>query len=306
MHGVMRSVIALGVFDGMHAGHRMLLDETVKIAKQNHWQSVVYTFSNHPRSIFGVAPDLLSTNEEKRRDMQKIGIDQVCMEFFDEKMSRMLPREFIIYLCEKFNIGAVVTGFNYTFGYRGEGNTDLLKELGKEFDFQVSVVPEVTIDGVSASSSNIREAIQMGDVKLAGKLLRRPYTLTGKIVKNRNIGTKIGFPTANLDIPPNKLLPAFGVYATYAYVDGEWYSAVTNVGTNPTVSDEKIVSVETNLLHFSSMIYDEVLTVAFCERLRGQKQFASTQELAQQISKDVQQAQKICENYKDEIEKIFT
>jgi len=109
-----------------------------------------------------------------------------------------------------------------------------------------------------------------------------------------------------LDVPANKVLPAYGVYATFAYVDGEWYRAVTNVGTNPTVSNENNVSIETNLLDFSRMIYDKTMTIAFFERLRGQKQFASTQELAQQIAKDVQEAKQICEKYEDQIEKIFT
>ncbi len=287
-----KSVVALGMFDGVHAGHRRLLNESAAIAKENRLRLVVYTFQNHPLSVFGKAPKLLSGLEERVRLLRSFGADCVAADDFTTELAATEPEVFVKMLCERFCMAYAVAGFNYTFGKNGAGDTKLLRELGVKTGFSVRELPPYLYDGEPVSSTRIRMLIESGNIKTANAMLEREYALTGLVVRNRHIGTSIGFPTANLGGLEELVLPQIGVYATRATVEGKTYNAVTSVGMNPTVGG-KSLSVETYIMDFSHELYDKQLTVAFVERLRGELYFESVEELAAQISLDVENAKRI-------------
>ncbi len=283
------TAVALGMFDGMHLGHQKLIRELLSVARAGGWRAVIFTFSNHPMSVLGNAPSLLSTSDERRSAMLAAGVDAVDMVTFDPAMARTAPNDFIRMLQERYCLKAVVAGFNYTFGARGMGNAELLRRIGAEEGFETRIVEPVLALGAEVSSSRIRAFLQEGDVVRAAALLGVRYRLSGTIVGNRHIGTQMGFPTANIRPDPVKLLPRYGVYVTRAKVDGVFHAAVTNVGMNPTVNGTA-VSVETHLLDFSGDLYGKQMEVEFVEYIRGESRFASKEALAQQIAKDAQYA----------------
>ncbi len=283
------AVIALGMFDGVHLGHRALLHHAVDTAKQLCCKSVAYTFSNHPKSVFGRPPKLLSTAQERTRCILKMGVDDVRMEIFDRVMASMLPQTFIGGLMRSYDIRAVVIGFNYAFGQGGQGNAHTLQTLGREHGFDVHVIEPVVFEGDTVSSTRIRELIERGDLNTANAMLCMPYTLTGQVVENRHIGASIGFPTANILPPEEKALPKPGVYITTVMREGIRYAAVTNVGKNPTVAG-RFITVETHILDFFGDLYGEELSVEFHERLRDEVRFPGRHELAMQIEQDASRA----------------
>ncbi len=286
------TAVALGMFDGMHLGHQKLIRELLTLAKTRAWRAVIFTFFNHPMSVLGNAPSLLSTADERRNAMLAAGVDAVDMVAFDTSMARTAPEAFIRMLQERYCLKAVVAGFNYTFGAQGKGNADLLRKIGGEEGFETHIVEPVSALGAEVSSSRIRAFLQDGDVTRAAALLGAHYRLSGTVVGNRHIGTQIGFPTANIQPDPVKLLPKHGVYVTRAKVDGVFHAAVTNVGVNPTVNGTK-VSVETHLLDFSGDLYGKPMEIDFIEYIRGESRFSSKEALAQQIAKDAQYAHNV-------------
>lgn len=283
------TAVALGMFDGVHVGHRQLIEKLLAVAKAHGWCTAVFTFTNHPRSMFGGAPPLLSTSQERREAMLAAGVEIVDMVPFDGKMAETAPEAFIEMLRERYCLKAVIAGYNYTFGHRGMGNADLLKRIGAEKGFETLIIEPVIAQGAEVSSSRIRKLLQEGDMETAAKLLGRPYKLAGTVVGNRQIGTQMGFPTANIHPNSEKLLPRRGVYVTKANVDGICHAAVTNVGINPTVNG-KAMSVETHLLDFSGDLYGKEMEVEFIEFIRGETRFESKEALAQQIAKDAKHA----------------
>ena len=291
-------VIALGMFDGVHIGHRALLKHAVETAKELGAQSVAYTFSNHPRSVFAQAPKLLSTEEERRSCIKQLGLDRVQMEVFDKETAMLSPEAFVNRLKEQYDVRAFVVGFNYTFGQGGKGTPETLMELGKTHSFAVHVIPPVLFKGDTASSTRIRQLITTGELSDTNSMLTEPYALTGIVVKNRRIGTSLGFPTANIQLPAQKALPATGIYVTSTLHEGRCYESVTNVGTNPTVN-RNALSVETYLMDYEGDLYGKELTVRFHKRLRDEIRFASKEELIAQIKRDVLDARAYFQNRKD-------
>ena len=186
---------------------------------------------------------------------------------------------------------ALVVGYNYTCGVRGAGTPETLAEIGKTLGFSVLVVPPVLLEGAPVSSTRVREALEQGDVELAQRMLKRRYTLAGTVIENRRIGRRIGFPTANIAPEENRVIPKDGVYATIACVNGADYSAVTNIGTNPTVHGDHL-TIETHMIDFDQDIYGERLTVAFRRFLRGELMFSNLDELKEQIRRDIDQSAK--------------
>ena len=287
-----KSVVALGMFDGVHAGHRRLLNEAASIAKENGFRLIVYTFQNHPLSVFGKAPKLLSGLDERVRLLRSFGADCVAADDFTLELAATEPEVFAKTLQERFSMAYAVAGFNYSFGKNGAGDTELLRELGKKMGFSVRELPPYLYEGEPVSSTRIRTLIERGEITTANAMLEREYALTGCVVRNRHIGSGIGFPTANLGGLEEMVLPQIGVYATRATVDDKTYNAVTSVGMNPTVGG-KSLSVETYIMDFSCDIYGKQLTVAFVERLRGELYFESVEELAAQIAIDVENAKRV-------------
>lgn len=287
--------VALGMFDGMHAGHRALIAHTVAFAKQTGCLAAVYTFTNHPATVLGGGSALLSDAAERAALMRALGCDIVRMDAFTRELAALPPEAFIDMLCESWNVRRFVVGFNYTFGRYGAGTPELLREAGARMGFSVDVVEPVLYGGEPVSSSRIRRAIEAGDVSAAADMLSRPYTLTGEVVANRRIGRRIGFPTANIAAAPDRVLPMRGVYATDAIVNGTVCRAVTNVGSNPTVGGDHL-SIETHMIGFDGDIYGETLSVRFLRRLRGETKFDSVTALGEQIARDVRAAEALAPN----------
>jgi riboflavin kinase/FMN adenylyltransferase len=287
-----KSVVALGMFDGVHAGHRRLLSTAAALAKSEGLRFVVYTFKNHPLSVFKESPKLLSSLEERVKLLQSFGASLVMADDFTLELAATEPEAFIKSLCERFSMTCAVAGFNYTFGKNGAGNAALLNELGKKLGFQTCEVEPYLFKGKPVSSTRIRMLLQEGELSEANAMLEREYSLSGLVIKNRRIGNTIGFPTANLGGIDDMALPLIGVYATRALVDNVVYHAVTSVGKNPTVGG-KSVTVETHIMDFDRDIYGKPLTVSFVEYLRGELSFDTMDELAKQITKDVERAKRI-------------
>jgi riboflavin kinase/FMN adenylyltransferase len=286
-----KTVLALGMFDGMHIGHKKLIDTAVLLAKHNGLTPAVFTFTNHPQELFGGKVARLVSNEMRAELMKKLGVERIEEVPFTREISSMQPAAFVDMLKERLDPQIIVAGFNYTFGKGKKGNAELLSKLALERDISVAIVPPVLMNKQPVSSTRIREMIERGDVSGVQLLLGRTYTLTGTVVEDRRIGRTIGFPTANIDPDPSKAIPADGVYISMASLGGELMPSVTNIGTNPTVGGRKR-TVETNIFDFDKEIYGEELTVYFIKRLRSVKTFANLDELKAQIAKDSAQARR--------------
>ena len=293
MKGIMAAfepaVVALGMFDGVHLGHRALITRLLEEAKRLRAVPVVYTFSNHPLEVLGGSVRLLSGIRERNMMLRSLGAEEVESVPFTREMAHLSTEQFVDLLAEKWNVRGLVVGYNYTCGDRGTGTPETLREIGNARGFSVSVVEPVLCEGELVSSTRIREAVECGDVSLAERLLKRRYTLTGTVVQNKRIGRRIGFPTANIEQDPKRAIPPDGVYATFAFVGGAAYRAVTNIGTNPSVHGDKL-TIETHLIDFNADIYGQQLTIAFRKRLRGEAMFDSLDALKEQIRLDVEAA----------------
>lgn len=278
--------VALGTFDGVHLGHAALIGRMREQALEKGLSPLIYTFTNHPMAAFGACPPLLMTNAARIEALGRLA--EVAADEFTPAFAQTTPRAFVEMLVSRFNMRHVAVGYNYTFGSRGAGNIALLRALGEEFGFTLDIVPPVLFEGEPLSSTRIRATLEAGGVKEAREMLGRPYLLTGTVVKNRGIGRQLGFPTANLAGIEGLVLPADGVYATYAHVRGTDFPAVTNVGSNPTVGGEK-VSVETHLIGFADELYDETLGVSFMQHLRGEEVLDGLEALRARIAADVRE-----------------
>ena len=286
-----RSVLALGMFDGVHLGHRALIRQAAQAAKSLDAQTVAFTFTDAPGKLLHLPVTSLSTPEQRRAWLTEAGADRVDMVDFTQAFADLSPEAFVDYLQERYRIAALAAGFNYTFGKYGAGTAKTLRELGEAHGFQVLIAEPVLVDAEPVSSTRIRTLVSEGRMGEARDLLGRPYTLTGTVMANRRIGRRLGYPTANLETG-EQLLPLDGVYATYAVLDGVAHPAVTNVGRNPTVAGKRR-TVETYILNESPSLYGAELSVAFLSRLREERTFPSREALSQQIGRDVETAKKL-------------
>lgn len=280
------TVVVLGTFDGVHKGHRLLILQAFLKAQQENKRLIIYTFSNHPLSLISKSPQLLMTANERIEALEGLGADEVVRDEFTRELSNMSPYDFALMLKERFNMTDAVAGYNYSFGKGGKGNIETLKKLGDELQFETTICEPVLYKGESVSSTRIRETLEKGDIKNANAMLEREYCLSGKVIKNKHIGTKIGFPTANIEVDENKVLPEKGVYATSVNIDGKSYNAVTNIGTNPTVNGKKL-TIETHIIGFDGDIYGKELAVCFQDRIRDDYKFDSLDSLKAQIKRDI-------------------
>lgn len=279
-------VIALGFFDGVHLGHGALLRQARKLADKTGALACAVTFDHHPRDLIqGKPTPLINTHQERAAIMKRYyGIDQVLVLPFDQSMMHMPWREFATHILSQ-QMGAihVVAGHDYHFGYKGEGNVDRLREICGEMGIGCTIIPPVQIDGITVSSTYIRGLITQGDMARACEFLGHPHLMTGPVVHGKQLGRTLGIPTANLILPPNVLVPAFGVYATRVHVAGETHLAVTNVGVRPTVDDSDQVTVEPWILDFEGDLYGQPMEVEFYTRIRGERKFDSLTHLQQEI-----------------------
>jgi len=287
---IANAVVTSGTFDGVHFGHQKILKKIVKTAKELNGKSVVLTFWPHPR--FVLFPEektlkLLSTFEEKAQLLEKVGIDYLIKVEFTKAFSQLSSESFIQnMLVEQLKTKKLIIGYDHRFGKNRSGSFDYLKENSDRFGFEVEEIPRQDIDDVGVSSTKIRQALYHGEVDLAAEFLGRPYSIIGKVVKGKKIGTELGFPTANIKVPQEfKLIPKDGSYAVRAQLDGQWYKAMLNIGIRPTVGGLYRV-IEAHIFDFNQQVYDHTIQIEFVKHLRDEKKFDSLEDLKSQLQKD--------------------
>lgn len=279
--------VALGSFDGLHIGHLSLINKVKELAKDNEGKSMVFTFKNHPRTVIMAENnlDLLMTNREKIDILLNENVDILALKTFDKEVMKMDPEEFIKWLCNDYSIRGIVVGFNFRFGYKNLGDIDLLNELKEKYNYELYVMEPYIYEGDVVSSTRIRKEILNGNVAIANKMLSRPYTINGNVVHGKKLGRQIGFPTANINLTGDKLIPKVGVYYTNVEVNGKIYKGITSIGNNPTVNGKEL-TIETYILDFDKYIYDEEIKLYFIDRIRDEMKFSGIDELVCQLKKD--------------------
>lgn len=289
-HGV---VLTFGVFDGVHIAHQIVISRVVNRARVLSTEGIVISFDPHPAlSISGKAPPALTSMAKKTELLKMLGIDRIIVEDFNEQFSQLSPEEFVRdILVDRFHIQEVVVGYDCAFGKDKAGDKWLLKELGEKCGFVVHIVEPYRLNGEVVSSTRIRTAILRGDIELAHKLLGRYYSILGPVVPGKGIGHKIGCATANLQLQ-EQVLPPPGVYAVRVSTDGQQFHGVLNMGTQPTFGKNEF-RVEVHLLEFEGTLYGKDVEVFFVEKIRDERAFASSKELADQIRKDKVAAKEI-------------
>jgi len=289
-----KKIYALGFFDGVHLGHQALLKECRRLAEQNGCAAAAVTFTTHPDGlVFGKAPALLNTTEDKARILSAFGMADVLALPFDETLMRTPWAEFLEALIALGGAG-FVCGDDFRFGAKGEGTAEKLAAFCKERDLPCAIVPEQVLDGERISSSRIRACLEQGDLEQANRLLGHPMLLTGTVQTGKQLGRTLGFPTANLTFPEGLIVPRFGVYACSVSIDEKVHYAVANIGTRPTVDGEG-VTIEVHLLDFDGDLYGKEVSVAFYKFLRPEKKFASLEELQREIQKNVLETRTLLE-----------
>ncbi|GKU24747.1 bifunctional riboflavin kinase/FAD synthetase [Clostridium folliculivorans] len=281
------SFIALGSFDGLHLGHLSLINKTLELAKENSCSSMVFTFKNHPLTVVNKdrAPKLLLDNATKLEILEELGIDIACLVNFNEDFMKIEPEAFIEMLLRKYNAKGIIVGFNYRFGYKNKGDINLLKALSEKYGFELHIMGALMNEENIISSTKIRNLLIDGDLDDANALLTRPYILRGTVVRGKQLGRTLGFPTANTEVDSSSVLPKIGVYYTNTVYKSKLYKSITSIGYNPTVNGKNI-TIETYILNFNKNIYGDELKVYFLERIRNEEKFNSLKELQQQLISD--------------------
>ncbi len=280
--------IALGSFDGVHLGHRKLIELLKEESKLHGTKSMIYTFYTHPRKI--LMPDkhiyLITDNEKRAEIMERMGVDMLYLEDF-KKIKDMSAEAFVKnILLDSFNAKSVVVGYNYRFGIRGEGDAEILKQFGEKYGFKVNVVDAVEVHGHTVSSSLIRHTIRSGNVDKVADYLGRDFSVHGKVIYGKQNGEAMGIKTANIEVKKDITLPKRGVYYTTTLLRGKLFKSISNIGFNPTFDGESL-SVETHLIDFNENIYGEEIEIFFHKHTRGESKFVSMEELVKQIRSDI-------------------
>jgi len=285
-------VVTIGTFDGVHLGHREVISELKRISGISGGESVVFTFEPHPRIVIAPQEDslrLLSTKNEKINLMEKMGIDHLVIYPFTVDFSKLSYNEFVRnILVGKMNISSLVVGYDHRFGQGRKGDFSSLELLSKELNFKVEQLSQLLVDSKVVSSTKIRIALEAGDVSKANHFLGYRYSLSGKVIEGKQLGRKLGFPTANIETLDNhKLVPGDGVYAVFVQTGEKIYKGMLNVGFRPTVNynaDHK--SIEVHIFDFDSDIYNSEITLNFVMKIRDEQKFAGIVELHKQLVKD--------------------
>jgi riboflavin kinase / FMN adenylyltransferase len=288
------TVLTLGVFDGLHLGHQLIMQTVVERARALQAVPTVLTFDPHPRAVLHPesAPPLLQTFDQKVEALGVLGIEQTIVVRFTREFAQVRAEEFLRDVVqERLHARAVYLGRGFAFGYQREGNIELLRRVSEQLGFEADEVPEVRLRGQRISSSRIRELLARGQVNLARRMLGRPYGVEGRVVRGHERGRTIGFPTANLH-PQNRVIPAGGVYVTATLIDGAWRRSITNIGTRPTFDLDGQPSIETYVMDWTGDLYGDVVRVRFLHRLRAEQKFSSVDELKRQIEYDTARARK--------------
>jgi riboflavin kinase/FMN adenylyltransferase len=285
-------LLTIGVFDGVHLGHKHLIAKLKELAQKQGDLSGVITFSQHPREVLSPQTRLPSLTglEQRLALLQDEGVDIVIPLPFTPRIANLSPKQFLSLLKEYLKVKGLVVGPDFALGKDRQGDIDALRQLGKEMGFSVTVVPPLRIGGEVVSSTAIRKALADGDMEKAQKLLGRPFRLQGRVVSGDKRGQELGFPTANLEAAPGQALPAGGVYACRAHVEGQAYPAMTNIGTRPTFDGGQQL-VEVYLMDYNGDLYGRELALDIIGRLRDEKKFDTAEQLKEQIARDIKQGQ---------------
>ena len=293
-------VIALGFFDGVHLGHAALLRLTRRRADELGIPAAVLTFDTHPDTLVYHQPvPLINTLEDRKYLMEeKFSMDEVILAHFDRAMMEMPWEAFVEdYLLGELGAKHVVCGHDFSFGYRGQGTPDKLRRLCAQWGVGVNVVDKVSLGGITVSSTHIRQLIRQGDMEAAAQMLGHRHFLSGEVLHGKELGRRLGFPTANLALPEGLIAPAYGVYATLVTLpDGSAHPAVTNVGVRPTVHDQLGRLVEAWILDCTAELYGEKIRVEFFTRLRGEKKFDSLEALREEVLRNAAETRAFFQN----------
>ncbi|WP_177761265.1 bifunctional riboflavin kinase/FAD synthetase [Flavobacterium sp. I3-2] len=291
-----KTVLTLGTFDGVHLGHQSILNKIIESAHHADEESLVLTFFPHPRMILEQDSDikLLNTIQEKADLLNKLGLDLLVIQKFDNSFSQLTPEDFVKQiLVDIFNVKKIIIGYDHRFGKNRAADIHDLIAFGKKYNFEVEEISAEEVNHVSISSTKIRTALQQGNISLANEFLGYEYFLSGTVKKGRQLGRTIGYPTANVYVDEKyKLIPAIGVYAAYAIVDEVKYFGMVNVGTNPTISENSL-TIEINIFDFDQDIYDKQITIGFIDKIRDQKKFDSLDYLKSALANDKLVTQKL-------------
>lgn len=281
------SVIALGNFDGVHKGHMELINKAVARADDLNIKSSILLFNEHTDNLIKVGKkDIITTNQTKFEILETLGVDIIYLINFTREFMAYTPKMFLKdFLADNLKIRGVVVGYDYTYGFKKSGDVDFLLENKDLFD-TIDVINQISSHGEKISSTLIRNLIEEGKIKEANELLSRPYKLIGEIIHAKGLGKKMGYPTANLKLIDNFVIPRYGVYDTDIIINGERFKASTNIGTNPTVEHDGI-KIEAHILGFDRDIYGEIIELELLDFVRPELKFDSIEELFDQIAKDV-------------------
>jgi riboflavin kinase/FMN adenylyltransferase len=288
--------LTIGVFDGIHLGHRYLLKKLIQRAREENLLSGVVTFDPHPQSVLHPHDQLpwLTNLENRVKSLQELGINLVAVLSFTPEVSQLGAQQFISLLKKYLKMRGLMMGPDSTLGKGREGNTDLLHSLGQEMGFSVETIAPFTVDGEIVSSTLIRQALTQGSMEKVENLLGHRFYLTGRVITGGKRGEALGFPTANLDVQAEQALPGNGVYATVTQMGGKQFASATNVGTRPTF-DEGVKLVETHLLNYEGDLYGREIRIEFVQKLREELRFTSPEKLREQMGNDIREVEALIE-----------
>lgn len=286
-------VVTTGSFDGVHLGHLKIIQRLKEIAHQTKGESVVFTFSPHPRLILFPGEGnlrLLTTLEEKTDLLEKAGVDHLIIYPFTREFSQLSYIEFVRdVLVHELRTKTLVVGYDHKFGKNREGNFEVLQNLSSAYHFSVEKLDVLLMDDINVSSTKIRSALQNGYIEKANEYLGYSFRLHGTVIEGQKLGRRIQFPTANIQASDqNKIIPAFGVYAVFVHVNGKRFQGMMNIGTRPTISNADYRSIEVHIIDFEGDLYNKSIEIEFIKKIREEQKFGSVKELKSQLEKDKQ------------------
>lgn len=286
-----KTIVTIGTFDGVHIGHKKILEKLIKNTSNSNFESLVLTFFPHPRLVLQTGTDMkqLNTIDEKVNLLENIGIDNLVIHPFNKEFSRLTAEDFVkSVLVDTFNVAKIIIGYDHRFGRNRTADINDLIDFGEKYNFEVEQISAEEVNDVSVSSTKIRNALNEGDVTLAKTYLDYYYSIQGTVTKGKQLGRTIGFPTANINVKEDyKLIPKDGVYAVSCKIDSSIYHGMMNIGVNPTVETQnQNQKIEVHLFDFDQNIYDKNIKVSLLKRLRDEQKFESVDALKKQLVKD--------------------
>lgn len=288
------TIATIGTFDGIHIGHQKILNSLVRFAKENSLKSVVITFDPHPRKIINKinSIELINIIEEKKEKLKTLGIDYLIIQKFDEKFSETEANKFVEILKNNINIEKLIVGYDHRFGKNRNADINDLKKYGKELKFEVIQIDALEIQEVNISSTKIRLAIKEGNIRLANSYLGYNFFFSGEVVKGHSRGKKLGFPTANLKIDEDKIIPKNGVYLVKSIIDHQNIYGMMNIGYNPTFNN-KSKKIETHFFNINKNLYGKIIKIELLEYIREEKRFETVDDLIQRLKLDREKCLKL-------------